>query len=546
MTIVGGASGSSSVTLSGTAAQITAALASTSTNYTGTLNYYGPDSLSVTTTDTVNNATSATKTVAIQVADTTTVSETVPTSTLAVNENAALSLSGISVSDGPNTADLLHTVLTVSHGNINVDTTTGVTIVGGASGSSSVTLSGTAAQITAALASTSTNYTGTLNYYGPDSLSVTTTDTVNNATSATKTVAIQVADTTTVSETVPTSTLAVNENAALSLSGISVSDGPNTADLLHTVLTVSHGNINVDTTTGVTIVGGASGSSSVTLSGTAAQITAALASTSTNYTGTLNYYGPDSLSVTTTDTVNNATSATKTVAIQVADTTTVSETVPTSTLAVNENAALSLSGISVSDGPNTADLLHTVLTVSHGNINVDTTTGVTIVGGASGSSSVTLSGTAAQITAALASTSTNYTGTLNYYGPDSLSVTTTDTVNNATSATKTVAIQVADTTTVSETVPTSTLAVNENAALSLSGISVSDGPNTADLLHTVLTVSHGNINVDTTTGVTIVGGASGSSSVTLSGTAARLPRRWQARARTTPAPSTITAPTACR
>ena len=435
-------------------------------------------------------------------------------------------------------------MLTVSHGNINVDTTTGVTIVGGASGSSSVTLSGTAAQITAALASTSTNYTGTLNYYGPDSLSVTTTDTVNNATSATKTVAIQVADTTTVSEAVPAS-LSGNENTAISLSGISVSDGPNTADLLHTVLTVSHGNINVDTTTGVTIVGGASGSSSVTLSGTAAQITAALASTSTNYTGTLNYYGPDSLSVTTTDTVNNATSATKTVAIQVADTTTVSETVPTSTLAVNENTAISLSGISVSDGPNTADLLHTVLTVSHGNINVDTTTGVTIVGGASGSSSVTLSGTAAQITAALASTSTNYTGTLNYYGPDSLSVTTTDTVNNATSATKTVAIQVADTTTVSETVPAS-LSGNENTAISLSGISVSDGPNTADLLNTVLTVSHGNINVDTTTGVTIVGGASGSSSVTLSGTAARLPRRWQARARTTPAPSTITAPTACR
>ena len=91
----------------------------------------------------------------------------------------------------------------------------------------------------------------------------------------------------------------------------------------------------------------------------------------------------------------------------------------------------------MSDGPNTADLLNTVLTVSHGNINVDTTTGVTIVGG-NGTGSVTLSGTAAQITAALTSTSTNYTGTLNYYGPDSLSVTTTDTVNNATSATKTV------------------------------------------------------------------------------------------------------------
>ena len=139
-------------------------------------------------------------------------------------------------------------------------------------------------------------------------------------------------------------------------------------------------------------------------------------------------------------------------------------------LAVNENAALSLSGsnaISVSDTPNTADLLHTMLTVSHGNINVDTMAGMTIVGGANGSSSVTLSGTAAQITAALASEQ-NYTGTLNYYGPDSLSVTTTDTVNSATSGPKTVGIKVADTTTVSETVPAS-LGVNENTALSLSG-----------------------------------------------------------------------------
>ena len=156
----------------------------------------------------------------------------------------------------------------------------------------------------------------------------------------------------------------------------------------------------------------------------------------------------------------------------------------------------------MSDGPNTGDLLHTVLTVSHGNITVGTTTGVTIVGGANGSSSVTLSGTAAQITAALASTSTNYTGNLNYYGPDSLSVTTTDTINSATSGTKTVGITLADTTTVSEAVPAS-LAGNENTAISLSGISVSDGPNTGDMLHTALTVSHGTITVGTTSGVTI-------------------------------------------
>ena len=100
MTVVGGANGSSSVTLSGTAAQITAALASTSTNYTGTLNYYGPDSLSVTTTDTVNNATTATKTVAHPGRRYDDGVGALPAS-LSGNENTAISLSGpISVSDG--------------------------------------------------------------------------------------------------------------------------------------------------------------------------------------------------------------------------------------------------------------------------------------------------------------------------------------------------------------------------------------------------------------------------------------------------------------
>ena len=120
----------------------------------------------------------------------------------------------------------------------------------------------------------------------------------------------------------------------------------------------------------------------------------------------------------------------------------------------------------MSDTPNTADVLHTMLTVSHGTITVGTMDGTTIVGGANGSSSVTLSGTAAQITAALASA--NYTGNPNYYGPDSLVVTTTDTVNNATTGPQTVGITLADTTTVSDAVPAS-LSGNENTAISLSG-----------------------------------------------------------------------------
>ncbi len=60
------------------------------------------------------------------------------------------------------------------------------------------------------------------------------------------------------------------------------------------------------------------------------------------------------------------------------------------------------------------------LTVSHGTITVGTPGGIV---SDNGSASVTLTGTAAAINAALATTS--YTGNLNYFGSDSLAVTTT-------------------------------------------------------------------------------------------------------------------------
>ena len=113
----------------------------------------------------------------------------------------------------------------------------------------------------------------------------------------------------------------------------------------------------------------------------------------------------------------------------------------------------------MSDGPNTGDTLITTLAVSHGTITVGATSGVTI--GGNGTGTVTLTGTAAAIDAALTtSANANYTGNLNYYGPDSLSVQTTDTNNSATSGTKTVGITLADTTTVSETVSALSAPVN--------------------------------------------------------------------------------------
>ena len=465
-TITAGDATGASVTLTGTAAQITAALSTAS--YSGNTNYFGPDSLTVATTDTANGST-VSKTAAITVGDTTTVSETVLPITVA--ENTAIGLGTyVTVADTPNTGDPLSMVLTVTNGTITAGDATGA----------SVTLTGTAAQITAALSTAS--YSGNTNYFGPDSLTVATTDTANGST-VSKTAAITVGDTTTVSETVLPITVA--ENTAIGLGTyVTVADTPNTGDPLSMVLTVTNGTITAGDATGA----------SVTLTGTAAQITAALSTAS--YSGNTNYFGPDSLTVATTDTANGST-VSKTAAITVGDTTTVSETVLPITVA--ENTAIGLGTyVTVADTPNTGDPLSMVLTVTNGTITAGDATGA----------SVTLTGTAAQITAALSTAS--YSGNTNYFGPDSLTVATTDTANGST-VSKTAAITVGDTTTVSETVLPITVA--ENTAIGLGTyVTVADTPNTGDPLSMVLTVTNGTITAGDATGA----------SVTLTGTAAQI------------------------
>jgi uncharacterized repeat protein (TIGR03803 family) len=228
--------------------------------------------------------------------------------------------------------------------------------------------------------------------------------------------------------TVPSETIggpySGNENTAIALAGLSVSASPNSLDPLSTVLSVANGTITVGTTGGATLSN--NGTGSVTLSGTAAQIDADLAGAS--YQGNLNYYGPDSLSMVTTDTADGN-QASATAAIAVADTTAPSETVG-GPYSGNENTAIALGGLSVSASPNADDPLSTVLSVANGTITVGTSGGATLSN--NGTGSVTLSGTAAQIDTALAGAS--YTGNTNYYGPDSLSMVTTDTADGSTTA----------------------------------------------------------------------------------------------------------------
>ena len=133
---------------------------------------------------------------------------------------------------------------------------------------------------------------------------------------------------------------------------------------------------------------------------------------------------------------------------------------------VNEDTALlDRRHLSVNDVD--GNLSTTQLTVTNGALNVSLAGGATISAGANGSSTLTLSGTQAQINAALASL-VSYQGNANFNGADTLTVLSTDATARPT-PTRSRSPSTRSTTAPVNTVP-GAQTVNEDTALSIAGV----------------------------------------------------------------------------
>src|SRR5262245_27733703 len=375
----------------------------------GLLNYNGPDTLTVTSTD--SNAVTDVDLVAITVN---------PVNDAPVNkigrascreEDTALAVGGISVNDVDGNVSTVQ--LAVANGTVTVNLAGGATISAGANGSATLTLSGTQVQINAALATLS--YQGLLNYNGPDTLTVTSTD--SNAVTDVDLVAITVN---------PVNDAPVNkigrascreEDTALAVGGISVNDVDGNVSTVQ--LAVANGTVTVNLAGGATISAGANGSATLTLSGTQVQINAALATLS--YQGLLNYNGPDTLTVTSTDT--NAVTDVDLVAITVNPVNDAPVNTVQAAKVENEDTALALGGISVNDVD--GNLSTVQLAVANGTVTVNLAGRASISAGANCSATLTLPRT--PVLFPYTSLFRSYQGLLNYNGPDTLTVTSTDT-----------------------------------------------------------------------------------------------------------------------
>ena len=176
-----------------------------------------------------------------------------------------------------------------------------------------------------------------------------------------------------------------------------------------TTLTVAHGTLTVASAGGATVSG--SGTNSVTLTGSIAQINATLAAANNViYRGTSDFNGSDALTITTNDHGNtgidpglsgaaNSEQDTDTVSITV----TAVNDAPVATItpvsyAATEQVAVSLkaNGLSISDADAGSSSMTVTLSVTEGTLAITAGTSGAVVTN-SGTSSVTITGTVAQI-----------------------------------------------------------------------------------------------------------------------------------------------------
>jgi len=99
-------------------------------------------------------------------------------------------------------------------------------------------------------------------------------------------------------------------------------------------------------------------------------------------------------------------------------------TAPVSVTVNEDSSGNLLPGISYTDSDDFGGVEQIELSVTHGTLNLGSTTGLTVVSGGYGTDTVTVEGTKAALNAALATLT--YTSTANYHGSDELTVTAND------------------------------------------------------------------------------------------------------------------------
>ncbi|MGU5681615.1 retention module-containing protein [Aeromonas allosaccharophila] len=262
----------------------------------------------------------------------------------------------------------------------------------------------------------------------------------------------------------PTTPLVAEEDQPFVIHGLQVKDVDAGSSPIEVRLSVEHGTLNLVAGSGVTVTG--NGSGMLVLSGPLDAINALL-SGGVTYQGEQDFNGQDQLTMVTNDLGNSgsggALSDTDVVAIEVQPVNDAPVNQLPGSMTVKEDGSLSLSGVSVKDVDAGSAPVSMVLRVEHGVLTLLGATGAVVVQGA-GTSEISLVGSLADLNQLLAS-NLHYEPAKDFWGQDTLTVTTSDQGNSGAGGAKSDSDQVAITVTPEPDMPSLTVTQHEFHAL---------------------------------------------------------------------------------
>ncbi|WDO00392.1 retention module-containing protein [Aeromonas allosaccharophila] len=262
----------------------------------------------------------------------------------------------------------------------------------------------------------------------------------------------------------PTTPLVAEEDQPYTIHGLQVKDVDAGSSPIEVRLSVEHGTLNLVAGSGVTVTG--NGSGMLVLSGPLDAINALL-SGGVTYQGEQDFNGQDQLTMVTNDLGNSgsggALSDTDVVAIEVLPVNDAPVNQLPGSMTVKEDGSLSLSGISVKDVDAGSAPVSMVLRVEHGVLTLLGATGAVVVQGA-GTSEISLVGSLADLNQLLAS-NLHYEPAKDFWGQDTLTVTTSDQGSSGAGGAKSDSDLVAITVTPEPDMPSLTVTQHEFHAL---------------------------------------------------------------------------------
>ncbi len=541
--------GTATVTVQASAAALDATLAHVGgLQYRPTADFHGTDTLSVTADDGGASGSGGARTSSGSVALGVRSVNDAPVNTvpgaLSLDEGGMLALTGLALADVDAGGSGVRVTLSVAHGRLEVlDNVAGGLDASGIQGQGStvVVLEGTLAQVNATLAAEGgVRYRPDTGFVGQDTLIMTSSDRGHSGAGGALTDTDAVMLTVSAVNDAPVLTvpgaLALAEDGAVQVTGLSVADADAGANAIVMTLSVGHGTLHlladVPGGLGASMIAG-NGSGSVALTGTLAQLNATLAASGALvYRPLPDFAGSDTLTVQANDQGHGGAGGPrtdlKTVALSIAAVNDAPvQTVP-GALTVDEDTDLAITGLRVADVDAADGVLRTTLSVGAGTLRVraDAPGGLppsAIVG--NGSAQLTLTGTLAQLNATLAAVDgVVYRGAANVHGSDTLTLSTDDLggrgSGGAQADTDTVALTVRSVNDAPrlQTPPAQT--TSQDTPLALAGLSMADVDAGDGTVALTLSVAHGRLDLrDDVAGGLGAGGiaGNGSASVTLWG-----------------------------